>query len=106
VEKLSRCHALVVECNHDLDCSGTVRIPFSLKQRIAGRFGHLDNRSAAALVRDLERSCLRHIIAAHLSEQNNTPSSRSSALAGASGATESWIGIATSRTASPGAMSD
>ena len=96
-EKLSNCHALVVECNHDLDLLWNGSYPFALKQRVAGRFGHLDNRSAAALVRDLERSCLRHIIAAHLSEQNNKPALAITALAEALGCEESWIGVATQR---------
>jgi len=94
VEKLSRCQALVVECNHDLDLLWNGSYPFALKQRVAGRFGHLDNRSAAAMVRDLERSQLRHIIAAHLSQQNNTPALAVAALAEALGCEESWIGVA------------
>jgi phosphoribosyl 1,2-cyclic phosphodiesterase len=95
VEKLSHCHALVVECNHDLDLLWNGSYPFALKQRVSGRFGHLDNRTAAAMVRDIERSQLRHIIAAHLSLQNNTPALAVAALAEALGCEESWIGIAT-----------
>ena len=93
-QKLSGCHALVIECNHDLDLLWNGSYPFALKQRVAGRFGHLDNRSAAALVRDLERSSLRHIIAAHLSQQNNTPALAVAALAEALGCEPSWIGVA------------
>jgi hypothetical protein len=37
---------------------------------------------------------LRHIIAAHLSQQNNTPAMARAALAGALGCAEEWIGIA------------
>ena len=95
VEKLSGCQALVIECNHDLDLLWNGSYPFSLKQRVAGRFGHLDNRSAAALVRELECSQLRHIIAAHLSLQNNTPALAVAALAEALGCEESWVGVAT-----------
>ena len=47
-----------------------------LKQRIAGRFGHLANDAAAELLSALDRSRLKHVIAAHLSEQNNRPNSR------------------------------
>ena len=96
-EKLSNCHALVVECNHDLDLLWAGSYPFALKQRIAGRFGHLDNRTAAAMVKNLERGHLRHLIAAHLSEQNNTPALAVSSLAAALGCEESWIGVATQR---------
>ncbi len=96
-EKLSNCHALVVECNHDLDMLWGGSYPIGLKNRIAGRFGHLDNRTAAAMVKNLERAQLRHIIAAHLSEQNNTPALAVSALAAVLGCEESWIGVATQR---------
>jgi phosphoribosyl 1,2-cyclic phosphodiesterase len=96
-EKLSHCHALVVECNHDLDMLWNGSYPIGLKQRIAGRLGHLDNATAAAMVKNLERECLRHIIAAHLSEQNNKPQLVVSALATALGCEESWIGVATQR---------
>ena len=94
-EKLSGCHALVVECNHDLDMLMFGPYPIGLKQRIAGRFGHLDNVTAAAMVKNLERGHLRHLIAAHLSAQNNTPQLAVRALAAALGCEESWIGVAT-----------
>ena len=93
-EKLSGCHALVVECNHDLDMLWGGTYPVGLKQRIAGRFGHLDNRTAAAMVKNLGRAHLRHLIAAHLSEQNNRPELAVGALASALNCEESWIGVA------------
>ena len=40
---LSGCDALVLECNHDLDMLANGDYPYPLKQRIAGKFGHLDN---------------------------------------------------------------
>jgi phosphoribosyl 1,2-cyclic phosphodiesterase len=95
VDKLSGCEALVIECNHDLDMLMTGPYPVSLKQRVAGRFGHLDNAVAGYLVQCLERSRLKHLIAAHLSHQNNTPELARRALARAAGCEESWIGIAT-----------
>ena len=96
-QKLSHCHALVVECNHDLDLLMGGAYPIGLKRRISGRFGHLDNAAAAALVRNLERPHLRHLIAAHLSEQNNTPALAVRALATALDCEESWIGVASQR---------
>jgi phosphoribosyl 1,2-cyclic phosphodiesterase len=93
-EKLSGCHALVIECNHDLDMLMNGAYPLGLKQRIAGRFGHLDNAAAGHLVTSLERSHLRHLVAAHLSQQNNTPALARAALAAAVGCAESWIGVA------------
>ena len=44
---LSGCDALVLECNHDLDMLAGGDYPWPLKQRIAGRFGHLHNEAAA-----------------------------------------------------------
>jgi len=94
VEKLNACHALVIECNHDLDRLMTGPYPDSLKRRVAGRFGHLSNADAGRLVAALDRGRLRHLIAAHLSQQNNTPSLAAEALAGAVGCELGWIGIA------------
>ncbi|APV51872.1 MBL fold metallo-hydrolase [Betaproteobacteria bacterium GR16-43] len=93
-EKLNGCDALVLECNHDLDLLMTGPYPVSLKQRVSGRFGHLSNRDAAALLANLDGSRLKHVLAAHLSKQNNTPALAVAALAGALGCEASWIGIA------------
>jgi len=68
--------------------------PYALKQRIAGRLGHLDNESAAALLGAIDVSRLQHVIAAHLSQQNNTPSLARQSLASALGCSETWIGVA------------
>ena len=95
VDRLSGCEALVVECNHDLDMLMTGPYPASLKQRVAGRFGHLSNSDAGYLVACLDRSRLRHLIAAHLSQQNNRAELARRALAFAANCTEDWIGVAT-----------
>jgi phosphoribosyl 1,2-cyclic phosphodiesterase len=91
---LSGCSALVLECNHDRDLLANSDYPPSLKNRIAGRFGHLHNEAAAALLAALDNSKLQHIIAAHLSQSNNTPAKARAALAGALRCAEDWIGIA------------
>jgi len=91
---LSGCDALVLECNHDADMLAQSDYPMSLKQRIGGRFGHLCNDGAATLLRALDTSHLQHIVAAHLSQQNNTPARACAALAGALGCTTDWIGVA------------
>jgi phosphoribosyl 1,2-cyclic phosphodiesterase len=92
--KLSGCHALVIECNHDLDMLMTGPYPLGLKQRVSGRFGHLDNATAGHLVESLDRSKLRHLIAAHLSQQNNTPKLAVKALCEAVNCEPEWIGVA------------
>jgi phosphoribosyl 1,2-cyclic phosphodiesterase len=93
-QTLSACDALVLECNHDLDMLMSGAYPLSLKRRVAGRFGHLDNATAAGLVARIDCSKLKHLIAAHLSKSNNRPDLAQAALAGALGCTSSWIGIA------------
>ena len=94
VEKLSGCEALIIECNHDLDMLMTGPYPDALKRRVAGRFGHLSNSDARRLVEALDRGKLRHLIAAHLSQQNNTPELAVDALARGAGCEREWIGIA------------
>jgi len=92
---LSGCDALVLETNHDLDLLWGGDYPKWLKERIAGPFGHLDNAASGRLLAALERSRLKHVIAAHLSQQNNTAELARAALAGALGCEEGWIGVAT-----------
>ena len=50
VERLRRCHVLVVEANHDDDMLARGPYPWALKQRIGGRLGHLSNAEASALL--------------------------------------------------------
>ena len=95
VEKLSLCTALMVECNHDLDMLMGGPYPPSLKQRVAGRFGHLDNRTARYLVECVDRSRLRHLIAAHLSKQNNRPELAVEALASGANCGKGDVCVAT-----------
>lgn len=92
---LSGCDALVLECNHDLEMLHNSGYPKWLRERISGQFGHLDNGQAGALLTSLDRSRLRHVIGAHLSQQNNRPALARRALAAALGCEESWVGIAT-----------
>jgi phosphoribosyl 1,2-cyclic phosphodiesterase len=91
---LTGCDALVLECNHDLDLLAGSDYPASLKQRIAGRFGHLHNEASAALLAALDTTRLQHILAAHLSKQNNTPVMARAALAAVLACAPDWIGIA------------
>ena len=91
---LSGCDALVLECNHDLGMLEDGDYPWPLKQRIASRLGHLHNEAAAALLRALDTSRLKHVVAAHLSQQNNTPDKARAALSNALNCAPDWIGIA------------
>ncbi|MDR2788050.1 MAG: MBL fold metallo-hydrolase [Candidatus Accumulibacter sp.] len=91
---LQGCHALVLECNHDPDLLAASDYPDMLKQRIAGDFGHLGNAQAASLLRRIDTAALRHVVAAHLSQQNNRPDLARKALAQALDCEEDWIGVA------------
>lgn len=92
---LSGCDALVLETNHDLGLLWDGDYPKWLKERIGGPFGHLDNEAAGRLLGALERSRLKHVIAAHLSLQNNRAELARAALAAALGCEEEWVGVAT-----------
>jgi phosphoribosyl 1,2-cyclic phosphodiesterase len=92
---LAEADALVLECNHDAELLMNGTYPQALKQRIAGRLGHLENAAAAGILGAVAGAHLQHVVAAHLSRQNNTPALACRALAGALQCEESWIGVAT-----------
>ena len=91
---LSGCDALVLECNHDGEMLRTGNYPKRLRERIASRFGHLDNSAAAELLRRLDTSRLKHLVAAHLSQENNRPDLAQAALAQVLNCALEWIAIA------------
>jgi phosphoribosyl 1,2-cyclic phosphodiesterase len=92
---LSGLDALVLECNYDREMLWNGGYPGWLKQRIAGPFGHLDNEDSGRLLGALDCSRLKHIIGAHLSQQNNKPELARAVLARALNCDEAWIGLAT-----------
>lgn len=92
---LNGCAALVLECNHDAQMLADGDYPWSLKQRVAGRLGHLSNAAAAELLARLETGSLRHLVAAHLSSKNNRPELAVEALSGALGCSAEWVAVAT-----------
>ena len=92
---LSGCDALVLETNHDLDMIWGGDYPKWLKERITGPFGHLSNLQAERLLGALDRSKLKHVFAAHLSQHNNRPELARESLARAMGCAADWIEIST-----------
>jgi phosphoribosyl 1,2-cyclic phosphodiesterase len=68
--------------------------PPVVRKRIAGRFGHLANSAAGDLLSRLDTSRLRHLVAAHLSMQNNRAHLARSMLAGVIGWEPDAIGVA------------
>lgn len=86
--------AFMLECNHDLEMLAAGPYSNRLKKRVGGRYGHLNNGQAAELLAGVDSSRLQHIVAAHISERNNTQSLARSALAEALGCGPDWIGVA------------
>ena len=82
-EMLSGCDALILECNHDVEMLANGPYPGRLKQRVGGRYGHLSNCQAREILARLETSNLQHIVAAHISDKNNTSQKACQALADA-----------------------
>jgi len=83
--QLQRCDALLLEFNHCSERLAASNYPYPLKRRIAGPLGHLSNDAAAEILAACLHDGLRHVAAAHLSEQNNTPELARAALARATG---------------------
>jgi phosphoribosyl 1,2-cyclic phosphodiesterase len=73
IDRVSGCDAIVLECNHDPAMLAVSRYPASLKARIGGRFGHLSNDVAVQILARCLGPRLRHVVAAHLSRENNRP---------------------------------
>jgi phosphoribosyl 1,2-cyclic phosphodiesterase len=80
-ETLSRCDALVLECNHDREMLAKSRYHAALKARIGGSHGHLANDTAAEILSTLQTDVLKHIVAAHLSRENNQAALAQAAIA-------------------------
>lgn len=70
---LTGCDGLVLECNHDSDMLAESSYPVFLKRRVGGDYGHLSNSAAAGIARAVGHGRLKHLVAAHLSVQNNRP---------------------------------
>lgn len=91
---LAGCEALVLECNHDAAMLENGPYPASLKRRVGGRFGHLENGQAAALLGSLMHDRLQCVMAAHVSRRNNTDALARRALAGALGCVDDDVRVA------------
>ncbi|HEU4459390.1 MAG TPA: MBL fold metallo-hydrolase [Methylibium sp.] len=92
---LAGCEALLLECNHDRAMLAASAYPASLKARVSGRFGHLANDAAAEVLAACRHERLRHVVAAHLSLQNNRRELASGALAAVLGTRPDDIVVAT-----------
>ena len=72
-EQLRRCDALLIESNHDLEMLRNGPYPWTVKQRVMSRVGHLSNSAVAEFFENDYDGHASHVVLAHLSEQNNHP---------------------------------
>lgn len=70
--KLTGCDGIIIESNHSRDMLRACPVySWSLKQRIAGRRGHLSNEDLADWLQNDFDGTARHIVLAHLSQRSN-----------------------------------
>ncbi|KJS08056.1 MAG: beta-lactamase [Gammaproteobacteria bacterium BRH_c0] len=65
------CDGLLLEANHDAALLAGGAYPASLKRRVGGDWGHLNNGQAAGLLARIERRRLQVLVMGHISQQNN-----------------------------------
>ncbi len=74
LERVSNVSTLLIETNHDEKLlADDLKRPWSVKQRILSRHGHLSNEAAAEVVAMLASGNLQRVVLAHLSQHCNTP---------------------------------
>lgn len=94
VQQLTDLDALILESNHDLQLLQNGSYRPSLKRRVAGNYGHLNNHQAAELIQHINTSSLQFLIAAHLSQENNTPQHAIDAFKAVLGELPDWFHVA------------
>jgi phosphoribosyl 1,2-cyclic phosphodiesterase len=72
-EQLKALDLLLLESNHDLEMLRDGPYPWSVKQRVLSRVGHLSNDATAEFLSTTYDGQAAYIILAHLSENNNLP---------------------------------
>jgi phosphoribosyl 1,2-cyclic phosphodiesterase len=72
-DHLRGCSVLVMESNHDVEMLRSGPYPWSVKQRVMSRVGHLSNDALAEFFASDYDGGAEYLILAHLSEQNNHP---------------------------------
>jgi len=73
-ERIRHAHTLCIETNHDEKLlQDDTKRPWSVKQRIMSRHGHLSNAAAASVLVECAGSNLRRAVLGHLSRDCNSP---------------------------------
>jgi phosphoribosyl 1,2-cyclic phosphodiesterase len=72
-DQLRGCDVLVMESNHDVEMLRGGPYPWSVKQRVMSRVGHLSNDALADFFCGDYDGSAAYVVLAHLSELNNHP---------------------------------
>ena len=70
---IRNCDVLMLESNHDLEMLRDGPYPWSVKQRVMSRVGHLSNEATADFLEKTYDGNASYVVLAHLSESNNQP---------------------------------
>jgi phosphoribosyl 1,2-cyclic phosphodiesterase len=102
---LRGCSVLVMESNHDVEMLRSGPYPWSVKQRVMSRVGHLSNDALAEFFTSDYDGGAEYLVLAHLSEQNNHPeiarAAAEKALSGCQGLWHNRVLLATQTEALP-----
>jgi phosphoribosyl 1,2-cyclic phosphodiesterase len=90
-DHLRGCHVLMIESNHDLELLRGGPYPWSVKQRVMSRVGHLSNDALADFLASDYDGGAEFLILAHLSEKNNHPEIARTTAERALGRQRSWL---------------
>ena len=93
-EQYSACDAFILEANHDQDMLANGSYPPSLKHRVGGDYGHLNNNQAKDLLNAVDLSKLQYLVASHISDKNNTVALARDKMSEALDMDASWIDVA------------
>ena len=74
IELYQRCDGLMIESNHDEDMLLNGSYPRSLKNRVGGNWGHLNNKQMLYFLKNIELEQLQELVIGHISENNNSVS--------------------------------
>lgn len=80
IDAYDECDALFLEANHDVMMLADGPYPPSLRTRVGGPWGHLNNQQTASLLSSLSLSKIQHIVIGHISKKNNSLEKTSAAL--------------------------
>ena len=67
------CEHISIEANYDEQKLNSGPYPYTLKERISGREGHLSNSQTGKFLAEVCTNMTRNVVLTHLSEKNNSP---------------------------------